>query len=429
MKKTVLLPAALVAATACSGGDDDMAEPCDINIAGNICTIAGSGENGYDPNADDVDIPALEASMSLPQDTVVAPDGTLYIADWNNHRIRKLEDGMLKWLAGRGELGGTLDDPANNDFNHPPNLMLDENGEDLIIAAWHNSKVRRLNIATKEVTDIGGDGKRAYFGDGGPAVMASLDLPASVARDPDGNLVIMDEANQVLRYIDSNGDIHLLAGQCIVDAPEPNGPGACDTPVQCPDGPNGPSGKWACGDPAVWCKKPCTPSYSGDEIPATEMRMAQPFGQSAIPAGRIVFDPDGNLYFADTSNNIIRMIDTDGIVHRVAGQAPEAGVAKSGYSGDGGPALDALLYAPVDLALGDDGTLYFSDVNNHCVRKVSPDGMIDTVAGQCGVKGYDGDGGPATEAKMKIPFGVHYHDGRLYLADTGNNVIRTVLLP
>jgi hypothetical protein len=200
-------------------------------------------------------------------------------------------------------------------------------------------------------------------------------------------------------------------------------------PTQCPDGDNGPSGKWTCGDPMMFCGKPCTPSYGGDEGPATEMRMSQPFGQSATPAGRIVYDPAGNLYFADTGNHLIRMIDTDGIVHRIAGQAPEGPTKHNGYAGDGGPALDATLDYPVDLALGDDGTLYFSDVRNHCVRAIDPGGIISTVAGVCGEKGWDGDGGAPEEALLNLPFGVEIAEGRLNIADTGNSVIRSVLLP
>jgi streptogramin lyase len=176
------------------------------------------------------------------------------------------------------------------------------------------------------------------------------------------------------------------------------------------------------------CSKPCTPGYTGDEIPATELRMSQPFGQSASPAGRIAFDPEGNLYFADTGNHIIRMIDTAGIVHRVAGTAPVDGVPQSGYEGDGGPAVDAKLSFPVDLAFGDDGTLYFTDVHNHCVRAIDPDGNIDTVVGICGEHGFRGDGGPPEDALLNLAFGIQYVDGRLYVADTGNHVIRSVLL-
>jgi hypothetical protein len=216
----------LLAALGCGegggeGGGDEAA--CDQSIAGNICTIAGNQENGYGGD----DGPALEALFSLPQDTLTASDGTTYILDWNNHRIRKLEDGIIRHVAGRGELGGTLDDPANSDFNHPTAMLFTPGEDRLLVAAWHNSKIRTLDLATGEIVDTCGDGRRSYWGDGGPALVASLDLPASVAWDPRGQLVILDQANQVLRYIDGAGAIHPLYGRCVIDAPAPTGPGAC----------------------------------------------------------------------------------------------------------------------------------------------------------------------------------------------------------
>ncbi|MCA9713023.1 MAG: hypothetical protein KDK70_44775, partial [Myxococcales bacterium] len=76
----------------------------------------------------------------------------------------------------------------------------------------------------------------------------------------------------------------------------------------------------------------------------------------------------------------------------------------------------------------DDGTLYFTDTNNHCVRKIDPDGTIDVAVGVCGEKGFEGDGGPPTAARLSLPFGLEWHDGALIIADTGNNVIRKVVL-
>jgi adhesin/invasin len=416
-----------------ASGCNDAPETCDPEEPGTICTIAGNGENGYDRDADNLTLDALDAKFSLPQDTLSTPDGTLYILDWNNHRVRTLgDDGKVRWVAGRGELGGSLDDPANGDFNHPTNIILDHSGDNIVMAAWHNSKIRVINRATGAVADTCGDGKRAYFGDEGPALTASLDLPASLAYDPAGNLVVMDQANQVLRFIDDQDQIHRLAGRCVVDAPAPNGPGACAEgvePTPCPDVGGVPSGKATCGDPMETCGKPCTPGYGGDEMPADQMRMSQPFGQSASPAGRIAYDPDGNLYFADTGNHLIRMIDTAGIVHRVAGTPPVDGVPQSGFEGDGGSALEAKLNFPVDLAFREDGTLFFSDVRNHCVRAIAPDGTISTVVGICGESGFEGDGGPPTEALLSLAFGIEWAEGRLLVSDTGNNVIRSVLLP
>jgi adhesin/invasin len=429
MRTKTALTTALLALLGCACSGEDEAAHCDPDAVGTICTIAGSGENGYDKDAEEHPLAALEAKFSLPQDTLTSEDGeTIYILDWNNHRLRKLEDGNVSWMAGRGELGGSLDDPANGDFNHPTNIIFDETGEKIIMAAWHNSKVRVVDLEGNTIEDSCGDGKRAYFGDDGPALTASLDLPASLALAPNGDLVIMDQANQVLRRVDEAGDIHLMAGRCVIDGPEPNGPGACAEgvePIACPAGPNGPSGKFSCGDMS-FCSKPCTPGYSGDEIDATQMRMSQPFGQSASPAGRIIYDEAGNLYFADTANHLIRMIDTDGVVHRVAGSPPVDGVPQKGYSGDGGDALDAELNFPVDLAFDDAGTLYFTDVHNHCVRAIDPDGTIRTAVGVCGEKGFEGDGEAPDKALLKLPFGIEWHDGRLLVSDTGNNVIRSV---
>jgi hypothetical protein len=416
------LPLLLPAVAAC----DDAPATCDPTIAGEICTIAGDGHNGYSGD----DGPATSARMSLPQDTLLGPEGALFILDWNNHRIRRLDpDGTMRHVAGRGELGGTLDDPANSDLNHPTGLVLDASKTRLIIAAWHNSKLRTIDLASGEIGDTCGDGRRAYFGDGGPAMTASLDLPASLAFGPSGDLVIMDQANQVMRRIDAAGNIHRLAGRCVVDAPPPLGGGPCAPgvePVACPP----PSGKFTCGSMAT-CMAPCTPGYGGDDGPAGSamtMRMAQPFGQSADPAGRIAFDAAGNLYFADTANSLIRKIDAQGVVTRVAGTPPAGGVAQSGYAGDGGPALAAKLFNPVDLAIAADGTLYFTDVYNHCVRAIDPGGVISTVVGTCGTPGYTGDGGPAAAATLKRPYGIELAGDVLYIADTGNHAIRSVRL-
>src|SRR5690606_35003103 len=166
-----------LAAAACGPGD----ETCDPSAPGTICTIAGIPEtSGYDGDAPR---DALDARMSLPQDVLPDGQGNLYIADWNNHRIRRLgPDGTIAWVAGQGEIGGTLDDPANNDFNHLTTLIWDcQTGEDLVVAAWHNSKIRTLDLDTGAIIDTCGDGRRAYFGDDGPADVAALDLPASVA--------------------------------------------------------------------------------------------------------------------------------------------------------------------------------------------------------------------------------------------------------
>ncbi len=418
MKRAISLAFTLSLLAGCSGPDDAEDAHCDPERAGTICTISGNGENGYDGDAP---IRALDAKMSLPQDMLKASDGTLYILDWNNHRVRALgDDGVLSHVVGRGELGGSLDDPANSDLNHPTGLVLSPDEQTLVVAAWHNSKIRGVDLRSYAIVDSCGDGRRGYFGDEMPAATATLDLPASIAYDPSGNLVIMDQANQVIRSVDEEGVIHRLVGMCLIDQEV-----ACDgaEPVQCPNG----SGKFTCGDPMTECSKPCNPSYQAGDDPLA-VRMAQPFGQSADPGGRLAYDADGNLYFADTANHLIRRVTTQGAVEIVVGVEPVDGVPQKGSSPDGTPATETLLNRPTDLALAPDGTLYFSDVYNHCIRQVALDGNVYTVAGQCGEKGFEGDGGSPTDALLKLPYGVELSGSVLYVADTGNNRIRVVNL-
>jgi sugar lactone lactonase YvrE len=153
--------------------------------------------------------------------------------------------------------------------------------------------------------------------------------------------------------------------------------------------------------------------------------MAQPYGQMADPAGRITFDRDGNLLFADSNNNRIRRVNTDGIIETIAGNG------EAGYDGDGGPAVEATLNNPVDVEVADDGTIYFTDVYNSCVRKIDASGSISTAVGQCGPRrqdwGFEGDGGPPELAKLNRPYGLLL-DGpdRMYIADSYNNRIRVV---
>jgi sugar lactone lactonase YvrE len=134
----------------------------------------------------------------------------------------------------------------------------------------------------------------------------------------------------------------------------------------------------------------------------------------------VTTDTVGNVYLADTGNQRIRKVDPDGIITTIAGSG------ERGYSGDGGPATEAALNDPVMLAVADDGTLYFTEHHNHVVRRVSRDGIITTVAGT-GVGGFDGDCGPASEAMLDRPWGIAFHDGVLYVVDMGNRRVRMVI--
>ena len=414
----------VIAAWVAGCGSDD---PCDPDAPNTICTIAGNGEQGF--NVREEHGPATQAALYVPQDTAMSPDGELWVLDFNNYLVRRIDAaGNIHRVIGTGELG---DSPAQEGlpridaleakFNHTSDLFF--SGGYLYMAAWHQSRIKRVMLGDMMLEDYAGRGIRTYYdGDEGPAITAALDLPSSIALDPDGNIVIMDQANQVVRKIDQNGMIHRIVGTCVVELDAPCGAG--EVPQACPG-----SNKLVCGaTPATitdLCTNACTPGYGGDGGLATDARMAQPFGQAADPAGRLVYDHLGNLLFADSENNRVRKVDRNGIITTLAG------IGQGGYSGDGGPANQAMIHRPIDIEVGDDNTVYFTDVDNNCIRKIDSAGIISTVVGQCDEtkRGFGGDGGPPLEAQLNRPYGIELVGKKLYVADSYNNRIRVVNLP
>lgn len=338
-----------------------------------IRSVAGTGLAGLNGDG----LPPLSSALYLPQDVTWGPDKQLYLSDWNNHRIRRISPEVVETVAGTGELGEAADGLALYvQFNHPTNVGFDADGG-MYIAAWHNSLVKRLDFETGFVENIAGTGARSFGGDGGPANSAALDLPSAVVIDSNGNVIIADQANFRLRKVDADGIITTIAG----------------TGVR---------------------------GYSGDGGPAAEAQLSSPIGQAAPPAARIDIDKDDRIFIADTGNHVIRMIDTDGVIHTIAG------TGEPGYSGDGGSALFATFNTPSDVAVAPNGILYVADTQNHVIRRIRPDGTIDTVAGS-GNRGFSGDGGMARTAQLDRPYGVEVApNGDLYIADTHNQRVRKV---
>jgi len=152
--------------------------------------------------------------------------------------------------------------------------------------------------------------------------------------------------------------------------------------------------------------------YSGNGGPATDAKLGDPFD--------VAVDAAGNLYIADAGNNVIRKVNTDGIITTIAG------IDTAGYSGDGGPAIAAKISNPWGVTVDVAGNLYIADHQNNCIRKVDTSGIITTVAGN-GTAGYSGNGFAATNAKLYFPTGVAVdRSGNLFIADNFNNVIRKV---
>jgi adhesin/invasin len=393
----------------CDGGGEGR---CDPEAPGTICTIAGTGELVSSGDGG----PAVDAAFKGVQDLAISPDGELWFLDFNNYTVRAIDgNGVVRRVVGIGSNHGddAVAEPAlEADFNHTTDLFFHDGY--LYLAAWHAARVKRVDLATGLVENYAGAGGReVYAGDGGPAIDARLDLPTSVAADPDGNIVILDSGNQVIRRVDQDGIIERIAGNCVVAS------GSCDEGeelVECPG-----SNKTTCGG-LDSCSDLCAGSFAGEGRHCLEMRMAMPTTNAAQPAGHLAYDANGDLLFADTLNNRIRLIGSDGIVRTIAG------TGEAGYSGDGGPAVGAELSYPVDIAIADTGAIYFTDTGNHCVRKIDTSQIITTVAGTCGTHGFSGDGGDPTQATFFEPYGLVLDGDRMYVADRLNARIRAVNL-
>ena len=339
------------------------------NIPNNIITtVAGNGTYGFTGGGG----AATSAELSSPNGVALDAAGNVFIADTYNQRIRKVDSrGIITTVAGNGALGYSGDGGAatNARLCAPTGASLDASGN-LYIADAGNGRIRKVS-AGGTITTVAGGGTASRLGDGGAATKASLNMPAGVALDATGNMYIVDEDNNRMRKVDTNGIITTVAG-------------------------NGTAG------------------FSGDGGAATNASLIYP--------GGVAVDAAGNLYIADSGNNRIRKVDTNGMITTVAGNGT------AGFSGDGGAATNASLYVPLGLALDAFGNLYVADRDNQLIRKVDTNGLITTVAGK-GAAGYSGDGGAPTNASLSSPFGVAVDAiGNLYIADTSNYRIRKALL-
>lgn len=328
-----------------------------VTPAGDITTVAGNGTAGFGGDGE----MATSASLFSPLGVAVDPAGNLLIADLGNNRVRRVTPGgTISTLAGDGSEAYSGDGGLATAamIAYPIGVARDAAGH-LYVADQHNHRVRKID-ANSVITTIVGDGTRASTGDGGPSTSARTISPSSLAVDAAGN-VYLGEAHRI-RKIGIDGVITAFAG-------------------------NG------------------TTDYGGDNGPA----MSAGF----FVAG-IAVDAAGNLFIADLANHRIRRV-TNGVITTVAG----TGVA--GSSGDGGPATLAALNSPYDVAVDTTGNLYIADRGNSRVRRVSPDGVITTVAGT-GVAGFSGDGGLAVSAMLQRPSSVAIGgSGNLFILDQPSN--------
>ena len=334
-----------------------------------ISTYAGNGTSGYTGDG----AAATSAKLSSPGSSCADAAGNLYIADKNNHVIRKVgTDGVISTIVGTGTAGNTGDGgPANAaTISAPLSVKVDAAGN-LFIADFGNSRIRKVTPAGIISTVAGTT--NGFAGDGGAATAAQINNPTDVGVDAAGNIYICDYGNNKIRKVTTTGIISTLAGS--------------------------------------------TAGFSGDGGPATAAEFNSPNG--------IHVDASGNVLVADLNNNRVREVSTSGMIQTIAGNDT------AGYSGDGGAATAAKLRRPAFITKDSVGNIFFSDLSNHVVRRISTTGIITTIAGNNAAgSGYTGDGGPATEAQLNQPTGVNFDAmGNFYITVQGSHAVRKITPP
>jgi DNA-binding beta-propeller fold protein YncE len=338
-----------------------------------ITTIAGNGVAGSAADGASAD----SAPINNPYGVVIGPDGALYWADFGSNRILRLElkARRITVVAGAGPKGHAGDGgPAKAALLSAPHEVRFDSKGNIFVAERDSHVVRHIDMKTLVITTVAGTGARGYSGDGGPANQAQLDQPHSIVLDKADNVLICDINNHRVRKIDARtGIISTFAGTG-VNAATPDEGGMLTTPLAAPRS--------------------------------------------------IEIAPDGVMYLLlRAGNKVIAMNPSEGRLRRIAG------TGEFGYTGDGGPALNAKFGAPGSafngpkgLALADN-ILYIVDTENHVIRGIDlRSGIITTVAGN-GQRGDGPDGDPLA-CRMNRPHGVIIQERNLYIGDSENHRIR-----
>jgi sugar lactone lactonase YvrE len=435
---------------------------------GIISTVAGTDNCFYSGDGG----PATSASLNYPSGVALDSSGNIFIADTNNCLIREISasTGVISTVAGTlPDLTGALHCGYSGDgglatgakLGFPNGVAVDGSGN-IIFADTTNCAIRKISASTAIISTVAGTASCGYSGDGGAATSAQLSQTFGVALDRSGNVFIADTANCLIRKVtSSSGHISTVAGDFGLGCGY-SGDETSATSAQL----NQPYGVAVDGsgdifvadyDNSVIRKVSASTGniatfagvsvpnpydsgqlvgftgYSGDGYLATDGQLG--FLNDTPYGATLVTDRSGNVFIADTANNAIREVSAStGLITTVAGD----GVP--GYSGDGGPATSAKLFFPRDVAVDGSGNIFIVDSGNCVIRKVTAStGIISTVAGTppdssgnyyCD---FSGDGGPATGAQLYPIFlsspagGVAVDSsGNIFIADTGNGVIRKV---
>ena len=340
-----------------------------VSPDGVITTVAGAGGRGYSGDGG----PALSAQLGAPVGVAVDGTGNLFVADLFNSRIRRVSsNGIITTVAGNGSEGFSGDGgPATSAALHPVGVAADNAGS-LFVADQRG--IRKIS-SSGIITTVAGNGTTGFSGDGGPASSAALSFPTGVAMDSAGNLFIVDYSYYQEDAPDGNSRIRKMLLSGIITTVAGNG----------------------------------TAGFSGDGGPATSAALA--------PIG-VAVDAVGSLFIADYSANRLRRVSPDGIITTVGGNG-----SFCCSSPDDGPATGTQLSGPLGAVADLAGNLFIVDGGR--IRKISPNGIINTVAG--GGTDFPGDGGPAIKAQLSYPTSVAVDGaGNLFIADYGANRVRKV---
>ncbi|HWL15015.1 MAG TPA: immunoglobulin domain-containing protein, partial [Opitutus sp.] len=362
-----------------------------IAADGTVSYVAGAVlSKGYSMSGS-VDGTGPNALFNHPTNLVVAPSGDIFVADTGNATIRKVTAaGVVTTFAGRASMGTADGAGADAQFQHLRGLALDAAGN-AYVADQQSNTIRQITPAGVVSTFAGvADGSVAAFD--GPRQMARFYWPAGVAVDRGGHVYVADTMNNLIRIIDRDGWVSTLAGKAFALAK----PGSAN------EGIGG-----------------LNPGGSADGVGAE----AEFYGPTGIAVDRAGF-----VYVADQGNHTIRRISPEGKVTTLAG------LARTHGSADGVGAA-ARFNWPSGVAVDAHGNVFVADTMNNAIRKITPDGIVSTIAGKVGL--WSGDGSPTTawgsadggggRARFNTPAGVAVDDyGNLYVADRGNSLLRLI---
>ncbi len=334
-----------------------------------IETISGTGSAGFSGDGG----PATKAEINNPFGVVRGPDGAIWFCEYGGQKIRRIDsNGNIETVAGTGKAGYSGDGGLAIDatFNQPHEIRFDRKGN-LFIVDMMNHAIRMIDLKTKIISTIAGDGKPGYTGDGGPASAARFKQPHSIQFSPQEDLYICDIGNHVIRRIDMRTRIISTYAGTGKPGMTPDGSPLAGTPLKGPRS--------------------------------------------------IDFDRDGNLWLVTREGNQVFKLDPkQQRIHHIAG------TGEKGFSGNGGPAKLAKLNGPKGIALDNDGNAWLADTESHTVRMIdAKSGKLQWIAGT-GKKGDGPDGDPIMCSLARLHGVFVDHDGSVFIGDSESHRVRVL---